>query len=62
MARDVKPDLCQLNLQLFTEASVNLPQQKTAELRAALGDMLLNALTAASETAMEANNEPEADH
>jgi hypothetical protein len=62
MARDVKSDLCQLNLQLFTESSVNLPQQKTAELRAALGDMLLNALTAASETAMEANNEPEADH
>jgi hypothetical protein len=60
MARDLKPNLCQLNLRLFNEAPVNLPLQKTAELHAALGDMLLNALTAASETPMEADDESEA--
>jgi hypothetical protein len=60
MARDLKPNLCQLNLRLFTEAPVNLPLQKTAELHAALGDMLLNALMAASETPMEADDESEA--
>ena len=60
MARDLKPDLCQLNLRLFAEAPVNLPLQKTAELHAALGDMLLNALTAASDTEMEADDESEA--
>jgi hypothetical protein len=60
MARDLRPDLCQLNLGLFTEAPINLPLEKTAELRAALGDMLLNALTAVSETAMEANDDSEA--
>jgi hypothetical protein len=60
MARDLKPNLCQLKLRLFTEAPVNLPLQETAELHAALGDMLLNALTAASDTAMEADDESEA--
>ena len=60
MARDLKPDLCQLNLRLFTEAPVNLPLQKTAELHAALGDMLLNALTAASHTETEVDDESEA--
>jgi hypothetical protein len=60
MARDLMPDLCQLNLRLFTEDPVNLPLEKTAELHAALGDMLLNALTAASDTTMEADDESEA--
>jgi hypothetical protein len=60
MARDLKPNLCQLNLRLFTEAPVTLPLEKTAELHAALGDMLLNALTAASETPMEVDDESEA--
>jgi hypothetical protein len=60
MPRDLKLDLCQLNLRLFTEAPVNLPLQKTAELHAALGDMLLNALTAASDREMEADDESEA--
>lgn len=60
MAKDLKPDLCQLNLRLFTEAPVNLTLEKTAELHAALGDMLLNALTAANDTAMEADDESEA--
>ena len=60
MARDLKPHLCQLNLRLFNEAPVNIPFQKTAELHAALGDMLLNALTTASGTLMEADDESEA--
>jgi hypothetical protein len=60
VARDSKPNLWQLNLRLFTEAPVNLPLQKTAELHAALGDMLLNALTAASDTLMEGDDESEA--
>jgi hypothetical protein len=62
MAKDLKPNLCQLNLWLFTEAPVNLPLQKTAELHAALGDLLLNALTAASETPMEVDDDESEAH
>ena len=60
MAREVKPDLCQLNLRLFIETPVNLPLQTTAELHAALGDMLLSALTAESDIRREADDESEA--
>lgn len=60
MAREVKPNLCQLNLRLFIETPVNLPLKATAELHAALGDMLLDALTAESDIRREADDESEA--
>ena len=59
MAKDAKPDSYQLNLRLLTETPLTLPLAQQVELRAAIGDMLLNALSAPESPAAEADDEPE---
>lgn len=59
MTKDAKPDLYQLNLRLFTDLPLTLPLAQQEELRAALGDMLLNALIAPEGQVPEADNESE---
>ena len=63
MTRQTKPDAYQLNLGLFAEEPMDLPQQQRTELAAALADMLLQAV-ATPETEIrstEAGDESETD-
>ena len=59
MTKDAKADLYQLNLRLFTDLPLTLPMAQQEELRAALGDMLLNALIAQEGQVPEADDESE---
>ena len=59
MTRGAKPGSFQLNLRLFTDLPLTLPLAQQEELRAALGDMLLNALIAPEGQVPEADDESE---